>query len=264
MKQSTALLLLVSCFLGVVSAQTALSLGVEEAMDVYSYSNSTNSTGSAINSTVAFEKLFIIVLSHQSLASAIQEEYLSSLTSKGTLLTHYVPISRISQPNYIAMIAGDKMNVNDDAVHDISGPSIVDIFESQGISWTAYVEDYPTDPTCFAGNASSDNSYLRKHNPFISFDNIRNNETLCSRIVNANKLAEDLQNNALSQYSMYLPNAQNSGYASDITVAGRWLNGFLSPLTVPHNPFLDGLLIVVTFDTSGDNSPVYTLLLGGI
>src|SRR6266852_872235 len=53
-----------------------------------------------------FERVLIIVLENQDFASAMGNEFLSKLASKGTSFTNFKNIYHPSYPNYIAMIAG--------------------------------------------------------------------------------------------------------------------------------------------------------------
>ena len=44
--------------------------------------------------------------------------------------------------------------------------------------------------------ASKIGSYYRKHNPLVSFNNVRNNPARCAKIVNSAQLDKDLAGNA--------------------------------------------------------------------
>lgn len=64
-------------------------------------------------------------------------------------------------------------------------------------------------PLIYSGNCDSRTQvgkYFRKHNPFISFDNIRNNSTRCANIVNSAELDDDLASGNLPQYMYFTPN----------------------------------------------------------
>ena len=106
-------------------------------------------------------------------------------------------------------------------------------------------------------------NYVRKHNPFISFDNVRNNPQRCMRIVNDAQLAVDVANNDLSAYIFYTPDMNNDGHDTPLKFAAAWLKGFLEPLLADPK-FATGTLVVVTFDEGayvGGNN-IYTVLLG--
>jgi len=58
----------------------------------------------------------------------------------------------------------------------------------------------------------SEGLYFRKHDPFISFDKVRNDPKRLAKIVNAKQLAIDVKKNELPQYSWFTPNIQNDGH----------------------------------------------------
>ncbi len=116
-----------------------------------------------------FSRIFIIVMENSDPAELLNNTFFSELVHNGTLLTNVSASGRPSQPNYIALLAGSMLGVTSNDNVDISGTSIVDKFEAAGVTWKAYMEDYPGN--CYAGANTA--KYYRKHNPFISFNNIR-------------------------------------------------------------------------------------------
>lgn len=207
---------------------------------------------------LSFEKIFIVVLENQPLKATLKDRNMRKFISMGTLLTDYNALINPSQPNYFAMTAGDTRNCTNDDTINVTGTFIVDLFEKYSISWKAYMEDYPGN--CFAGGSSG--KYRRKHNPFISFPQVRENPELCSKIVHSDQLKADVEANKLPQYSFYTPDMDNDGHDTGIAFAGRWLNRFLSPLLASQN-FMNNTLVVVTFDEGiKPDNKIYTLLLG--
>jgi len=176
-------------------------------------------------------------------------------------LTNYYALVNPSQPNYIALLAGDLLGVSKDSVYNLAGENLVDLMEAKNVSWKSYQENYPGN--CFADEGTSDGLYKRKHNPFISFDNIRNNPQRCSKIVNSDELQQDLDAGTLPQFSFYTPNMNNNGHDTSVTYAAKWLTEtFLPKYLAPFNNTGNSLL-VITFDegVKGDNQ-IYTLLIG--
>lgn len=209
-----------------------------------------------------FEKILIVVLENQPLKITMNDTNFQALAAKGTLLRAYNALINPSQPNYIMMVAGDNLNVTTNDAINLTARCIVDLLEEKGISWKTYQEDYPGN--CFAGATTTDNKYKRKHNPFISFNQIRNNETLCAKIVNAQQFNVDVAANAVPQYSFYTPNMDNDGHDTGVGYAGEWVTDFLAPLFT-NQEFMKNQLIVVTFDEGikPDNT-IYTLFLGNM
>lgn len=131
--------------------------------------------------------------------------------------------------------------------------------EPRGVSWKAYEEDLPYN--CYAGGMKG--AYYRKHNPFISFDNVRNNPQRCAKIVDASQLDIDLATGQLPQYSYYTPNINNDGHDTGLAYAGNFLDSFLGPRL---NKFPKRTLIVVTWDEDDYlfGNHISTIILGSL
>jgi len=210
------------------------------------------------------------MLENEQESAVRQDDFMLSLESRGVRLSDYHGVTHPSQPNYVASLAGIPI-VPDDNTYDIDRSSLVDLLESKNVTWKAYIEDLPQKSKAIA----TQGLYCRKHNPFVSFNNIRNDPARLAKVVNASLLLTDVSNNKLPQFCWYTPNIQNDGhsppnvkpsdFAGSVTYLSKWLRGFLSPLLDNPN-FNNGTLTVVTFDESipyADNH-VYTTLLGSM
>jgi hypothetical protein len=210
-------------------------------------------------SSPTFDKILVVVLENQEFWISNLNKDFTELAKKGLLLTNYIATTHPSQPNYISMIAGDTMDVKLDSDYDIDGTNLVDLFEEKRVTWKSYQEDYPGN--CFSG--SKNDKYRRKHNPFISFNNIRDNPERCAKIVNSDQLWVDLDNNDLPAFMFYTPNMDNDGHDTGIGHAAEWTSKFVGKL-LEYSAISETTLIVVTFDEGiylGQNK-VYTLLIG--
>lgn len=206
-----------------------------------------------------FKKILILVLENTDYAVAMKDPYLNSLTNKGALLTNFNGTTHPSQGNYISMIGGDTYGVNKDDVVNIDGPSIIDLLEARGLTWSGYFEGYPGN--CFVG--ASDGHYVRKHNPFISFKSVATNPERCARIKNSASFADDYQNEKLANYSIYVPDLENDGHDTGVTFASNWLRShFDAAFNDPS--FLQDTVVVITFDESAtkSNNHIYAVVLG--
>jgi hypothetical protein len=211
------------------------------------------------------QHIFVIVLENNPLQGVLSIPYFSALAKRGVLLSNYHAITHPSEPNYIAMIAGDTF-VFDDGVHDLPQTNLVDLLETAHMSWKAYLEEYPS--SCFNGVVAGDSQtgqYARKHNPFISFDDIRTNPQRCSRLVNADALAADIAANQLPAFSLYVPNLRNDAHDTSPAYAAKWLSSFLDPKLADPG-FIRDTLVVVTFDEDNGaaGNLIYTVLLGSM
>jgi hypothetical protein len=211
------------------------------------------------------QHIIVIVFENQSLKKVLAVPYFSQLAKRGALLTNYHGLAHPSEPNYIAMISGDLL-VSDDGIHNLPQTNLVGLLDAANVSWKAYLENYPGN--CFNGAVSGDSKtgqYVRRHNPFMSFDDVRTNPQRCSQMVNSDQLAVDIAANQLPGFSFYVPNLNNDGHDMPLAYAAKWLSGFLDPkLSDPG--FRNETLVVVTFDEASDSASaddlIYTVLLG--
>ncbi len=207
----------------------------------------------------AFTKVMMVVLENTNYAAAIAQPFLSDLTKKGALLENISAETHPSQGNYIAMLAGDTYGINDDKNIDLDIKHIGDMLDAKGLTWKAYVEDYPGN--CFLGATSA--KFARKHVAFLSFKNVTTNPDRCKNIVNASQMDLDIKSNSLPNYSIYIPNLTNDGHNTNVTFADKYMSKKFGPLLQNQN-FMDQMLFIVTFDESeskGSNQ-IYTVLLG--
>ncbi|KAK9811698.1 hypothetical protein WJX72_008558 [[Myrmecia] bisecta] len=143
----------------------------------------------------SFDRIVVVILENTNYADALAHPYLKSLTTlqnpTGRLLSNYHAVTHPSQPNYIAQIAGDTFGVGDDGNH----------------------ADYPTPGACFLGSSaasttgcSSTASYVRKHNPFVSFSGITSSPARCKHLVDEAALDADIAAGSVPQVAFYYPN----------------------------------------------------------
>jgi phospholipase C len=226
-----------------------------------------SSSGGQVRSTAdgtpgrTFDRIFIVVLENTWFARAAQAPFLQSLAVHGALFTDYYAITHPSYPNYLAMVTGSTLGVQDDTQRDFDVTSLVDLLESAGLSWKVYAENLPS--PCFLGARSPDGLYVRRHEPYISLRNIQASPGRCARIVNAAQLSADLDDDALPQYSLYVPNVRHDGHDVSIEETDAWLRTFLTPLL--QNPrFMRRTLLVITFDEDSGfwTNRIYTAFIG--
>ena len=226
------------------------------------------------NNVSAMQRFFVIVFENTDFNVTFADPYFKQLAEQGQLFTNYHGVIHPSQPNYIAMIAGDTFNKTTDNDVDISGKeTVVDLLERANRTWVAYQQDYPKDQGCFTNTSfGGESAYVRKHNPFISFAEIRNSPERCSRIFNADQLLVDIEHRNVSDYVFYTPNLQNDAHDTNITFASMWLKSFLEPILV--NQYFINTTFLITFDENyvfwldddnyieTKNNTIYSVLLG--
>lgn len=206
----------------------------------------------------SFERIFIIQFENQPFYAVNMNEHFNMLSKKGVLLTNYYGSTHPSQPNYWNQVAGSNFGIYDNENHDLPYTNLADLLTAKNISWKAYQEDYPGN--CYTGKRYQ--QYVRKHNPFISFDSVRKTR-LCENIVNAKQLDIDLEKGTLPQYSYYTPNNDNNGHDTGLTFAGNYLRDFFIPRL---SKFPEGTLIIVTWDEDNylSQNHIHTIALGSM
>ncbi|KAL2072992.1 hypothetical protein VTL71DRAFT_10316 [Oculimacula yallundae] len=218
----------------------------------------------------AFDRFITIWLEKQDFSKVSENADIVALRKQGVLLTNYYGLSHPSQPNYIASICGDYFGLNHDGLIKIPSnvSTVVDLFDAKNIEWKGYFESLPGPGYMGEGSTSSDGTgwdYVRQHNPFVSFDRIRQNGTRLLRLQDFSSFHRDVEANTLPQYSFLSPNMLNNGHNTSLTFATSWLSSFLPPLL--SNPtFMNRTLILLTYDeseTSALPNRVASLLLGG-
>jgi acid phosphatase len=156
---------------------------------------------------------------------------------------------------------------NDDLLQIPSNVStIADLFDTKHISWGEYQEDMP-----YAGYQgkryplSGPNQYVRKHNPLVLFNSVTDDAVRPRQIKNFTTFYDDLKHHSLPQHMFITPNMTNDAHDTNITVAGNWVDRFLSPL-LKNEYFTKDSLVLLTFD-EGDTysypNRVFSFLVGG-
>jgi len=195
---------------------------------------------------------------------------------------NYRGITHPSLPNYLTITGGNPFFVDNCSIAaggcSTAASSIVDRIEASGRSWKAYMEDMPTSTpgTCFVGDnnpvPNKAPAYVERHNPFVHFDQIRNNAARCNRIVPYTQLAADLA--ALPGFVWITPNLCNDMHdvcdpaLGEVKVGDNFLSTEVPRIrnsascAAPQT-----CLIVITYDEGNDALPppednhVYTLFV---
>jgi len=137
------------------------------------------------------------------------------------------------------------------------------LLEYAGFTWKSYQEDYNPLSGGDCMTQSRDGKYYRKHNPFMSFNNIRTNKTRCKSIVNSAQLDTDIANNNLPQFMYYTPNIDNDAHDTDLNFAGKYLKAWLNKyMAIPN--FTRNTLVLITFDEDElfEGNHIFAVLLG--
>lgn len=234
-----------------------------------------------------FDRILIVILENENAKNVFQVQYMDSLAKAGVYLDNYYAVAHPSYPNYLAMVAGktfigSRKAIDDPVAHSdeefgnaqllIDAPSLATSLERAKRTWDVFAEDYPVTDSIprrcdFRRRAGA---YARKHVPFLSFKEFRDDPALCAHVRNLKWLRPD----SLSAYTMVIPNMIHDGHDAPLKTAADWLRGFLKPI-ITNAEMMKSTLVVVTFDESkttgrerlfGAKHPnlIYTALLGGM
>jgi hypothetical protein len=190
-----------------------------------------------------------------------------TMLAMGAHATNYVNVPNLhpSEPNYIWLEGGSNFGLTTDAdassSHSIARntPHLVDLLEDASISWRSYQEDMPTGVCAL----SSSGKYAAKHNPFVFFRDVSNDNSTSSQrckdhIVPFSQLATDLLQGKQGRYNFITPNLCNdmhgaSGCPSDLIKTGdNWLKAVIPELTSSPVYQQGHAAIFVTWDESED------------
>jgi phospholipase C len=222
-----------------------------------------------------------------------------TLPARGALLTEYYAIGHASLPNYIALISGQAPNLatqldcstyadfrasaasldrhgqlhGSGCIYPRSVPSLPDQLEAAGFTWRAYMEDMGKNParepaTCghvrpgaaeTTNVASAGDQYAAKHNPFVYFHSIIDDQLRCdTHVVNLERLPQDLASVSMTaNFSFITPNLCSDGHdvhcidgrTGGLAAIDQFLRRWV-PLIEASPAFVADGLLIITFDES--------------
>ncbi|MBI3761853.1 MAG: hypothetical protein HY260_08345 [Chloroflexi bacterium] len=196
--------------------------------------------------------MFIILFENKEASRIVgspSAPYINGLAEQYARAANYYGIRHPSLPNYLALIGGDTFGIKSDCTDcSVTGESLVTQIEASGRTWKAYMESMPN--ACFTGDAEE--LYRQKHNPFIYFDNIRDDSTRCANIVPFDEFTNDLQANALPDYVWISPNMCNDMHDCPIESGNAWLAEWV-PQILASPAWQNNGVLFITFD-EGDST----------
>jgi hypothetical protein len=87
--------------------------------------------------------------------------------------------------------------------------NIVDQLESAAVRWDAYLEDLPANKQDRFWPSDTSPLYAKKHNPFVLFDDVKNNPARMAHVRKYSKLADDLNDSNAPRFVWISPNQCN-------------------------------------------------------
>jgi phospholipase C len=207
-------------------------------------------------------RVVVVVMENKSYDQVRFQPYTASLIAAGGTLTQSYGLTHPSQPNYIALWAGNLLGVTNDNCpapgSPFSAENLGHACEAAGKTWRAYSENLPSAGAtgCSYDGTVSSGLYTRKHDPWTYFTNVTHtNERPYS------DLAADIAGNALPNLVFIIPNNCHNTHNSSTAGCGiadgdAWLAANLPAVIGALGP--DGVLIL-TWDEDNNLSSNHIL-----
>lgn len=210
----------------------------------------------------SFSHIFVIVLENKDvkrITANSSAPYLNQLAARYARATNYYAIRHPSLPNYLALTGGDTFGVKRDCTDCfINHDNLSTQLEQAGHSWKAYMEAMPA--PCFVGDSQA--LYRQKHNPFIYYDKVRNDPTLCNKIVPLTEFVDDLRTNTAPDFVWITPDMCNDMHDCDIARGDAWLQQWV-PQILASPAWRNNGVLFITFDEGEDAGGCCTYAQGG-
>lgn len=203
-----------------------------------------------------FSHVFVIVMENREYGEVIgspDAPYTNRLANTYALATRYYAIRHPSLPNYLALISGSTQGKTTDCeTCTIDAPNLVDQLTVRQKTWTAYMDDLPG--PCFNGTRAGGPlsligraGYVRRHDPFMYFDDIRENPDRCRRVVPLSRFADDLGRNQLPAFVWITPGLSHDMHSSSTRDGDNWLASFV-PAILQSSAWRNGGVLFITWD----------------
>ncbi|HYM51236.1 MAG TPA: alkaline phosphatase family protein [Candidatus Limnocylindrales bacterium] len=155
-----------------------------------------------------FSHVFVIMMENTGYGSLIgnpNAPWINYAAATYGVATNYFGVTHPSQPNYIAATSGSTNGVPDDNDITVNVPNIVDQLESHDKSWKAYMQSLSLCNGNLLAHACGNQLYERKHNPFITYQDVQSNPARTANIVDLSQLSQDLANGTVPNYAWISP-----------------------------------------------------------
>lgn len=208
----------------------------------------------------------VVVEENHSYSSVIGNSampYLNGLATKYGLAKQYYANTHPSIGNYFEMTTGKIITNNDNFSSTVTADNMVRHMLSAAKTWKSYAEGLPS-----VGYIGGDTgSYVRHHNPFSYFSDVRNSSVERLNLVPATRFLTDVSNHTLPQFSFLVPDNANNGHNGSLAQADNWLKAHIAPLLNSTAFQQDGILIILfdesfNWDTAHGGGHVATVVVG--
>jgi phosphatidylinositol-3-phosphatase len=181
--------------------------------------------------------------------------YLNSLANNGAVMTQSYAETHPSEPNYLALFAGNTLGLTSDAcpVNGGAAPNLASELLAAGYTFTGFAESLPSvgSTTCSAGR------YARKHAPWVNFSNVPPASS-----VPFSAFPSPSDYGRLPTVSFVIPNLDNDMHDGSIAQGDTWLYNNLSAYAGWATA--NNSLLVITWDEDDNsgNNQIPTIIVG--
>ncbi|MGZ6315968.1 MAG: alkaline phosphatase family protein, partial [Anaerolineales bacterium] len=204
------------------------------------------------HTTGAIQHVFVVVMenhSYKEVWNTGSSPYITQLGNSFARASNYKATDHPSLPNYLQLYAGSNYGINTDCSPSsschVNARSLADNLEAKGLTWKAYMESMPS--PCYI---TSSGGYAPKHNPFVYFDDIRNDTTRCAtHVVPFTAFSADLSTAATTPNFVFIsPNQCNDMHDCSVSTGDNWLKSHIAAMLNSPSCTADTCLVVVTWD----------------
>jgi hypothetical protein len=182
------------------------------------------------------------------------------------------PAIHPSLPNYLWLEAGTNFGIlNDNAPssnHQSTTQHLVTLLQNKAVSWKTYQENI-TGTSC---PLTSSGLYAVKHNPFVYFDDVTNNQSSTSgncinHVRPFTELATDLAHGTVAQYNFITPNLCNDMHDScspvrnTIKQGDNWLAANIPAILNSAAYQAGGAIFIVWDEAATGDGPIGMIVL---
>ena len=174
--------------------------------------------------------------------------YATRLARSYAVVPRFYAIAHPSLPNYLALTGGSTSGIDSDCTGcHVGATNLVDQLEGAGFSWGAYMDGMPR--ACFKGTGAG--QYAKKHDPFMYYDDIRQNSARCAHVVPGGRLGTDLRNGTLPTFAWITPGLCEDTHDCSLSTGDRYLRQLVPALLRGLGPH--GVLFVTWDEGNSDH-----------
>jgi hypothetical protein len=182
-----------------------------------------------------YDHILVIIEENKGYATVLDHGYapeISSLAKTYGVATQMYAERHPSEPNYVALVAGDTFGIADDdgwycvpgstdlackgadapgfVNHLIPGENLATQLSAKGLDWRAYLENIPS-PGSFAVVSPETATepaalYAAKHTGFTNLASVHADRTIVDKLVGFDRLHADLRSGKVPAFALIVPN----------------------------------------------------------